>query len=182
MSEKSEPGEGFLADVVEGWESATEPARAAGGRVVQVRTGIVQSPRGGALRLQRPLFEIGAGGRIGDGRQWISWIGIDDLLDVYLRALVDPSLSGPLNAVAPEPVRNSEYAATLARVLRRPAILPVPALGPRILLGDEGAREIAQASQRVVPEKLVASGHRFRHPDLESALRHVLGRSAGARR
>jgi uncharacterized protein (TIGR01777 family) len=177
LTEDSGPGDGFLAGVVSEWESATEPAGAGGTRVVLVRTGIVQTPRGGALRLQRPLFEIGAGGRLGSGRQWLAWIGIDDLLDIYLRALVDPSLRGAINAAAPQPVRNSEYAATLARVLRRPALIPVPGLGPRVLLGDEGAREIAEASQRVVPARLEAAGHRFRHPDLESALRHLLGRT-----
>jgi uncharacterized protein (TIGR01777 family) len=178
LTESSARGDGFLADVVDGWEAAGDAARQGGARTVQVRTGIVQTPRGGVLKLQRPLFEIGAGGRLGRGDQWFSWIGIDDLLDVYLRALADPTMQGPVNAVAPEPVRNSEYAATLARVLHRPALLPVPALGPKILLGSEGAREIAEASQRVAPTRLNAAGHEFRHPDLESALRHVLGRGA----
>jgi uncharacterized protein len=144
--------------------------------VVLVRTGIVQSPRGGTLRLMRPLFAAGLGGRLGDGRQWLSWIGIDDLVDVYHRALWDTTLSGPVNAVAPQPVRNDEYTRTLARVLHRPAVLPVPALGPRVLLGAQGARELACASQRVSPQRLSAAGHRFRHPALEQALRHLLGR------
>jgi uncharacterized protein len=179
LTEQSAPGDGFLAEVVRDWETAAAPATQSGCRVVRIRTGIVQSPRGGALRLQRPLFEIGAGGRIGGGKQWMSWIGIDDLLDIYLRALVDARMEGPVNAVAPVPVRNSEFAATLARVLRRPALIPVPSFGPRLLLGSEGSREIAEASQRVLPEQLLAAGHRFRHPDLESALRHVLGRTRG---
>ena len=145
-------------------------------RVVRVRTGIVQSPRGGTLKLMRPLFSAGLGGRLGDGRQWLSWIGIDDLVDVYHRALWDTALSGPVNAVAPQPVRNTEYTDTLAHVLRRPAVLPVPSLGPRLLLGEQGARELACASQRVIPDQLSQSGHRFRQPDLDQALRHLLGR------
>lgn len=145
--------------------------------MVQVRTGIVQSPRGGTLKLMRPLFSAGLGGRLGDGRQWLSWIGIDDLVDVYHRALWDTTLSGPVNAVAPQPVRNSEYTRTLGSVLRRPALLPVPSLGPRILLGEQGARELACASQRVAPQRLADAGHRFRQPDLDTALRHLLGRS-----
>jgi uncharacterized protein (TIGR01777 family) len=177
LAEDSDRGDGFLADVVAEWEEATTPARQAGLRVVLVRTGIVQSPRGGTLKLLRPLFSAGLGGRLGNGRQWLSWIGIDDLLDVYHRALWDTTLSGPVNAVAPHPVRNSEYTSALAAVLRRPAMLPVPSLGPRLLLGGQGARELVCASQRVAPRKLVAAGHRFRQPDLDRALRHLLGRT-----
>jgi uncharacterized protein len=179
LTETSERGEGFLADVVSDWEAATAPAGEAGIRVVNVRTGVVQSPSGGTLRLLYPLFAAGLGGRLGDGRQWLSWIGLDDLLDVYLQALVDTSVTGPLNAVTPCPVRNEDYTSTLARVLHRPAVLPVPALGPRLLLGDEGDRELARASQRVVPQRLAGAGHQFRYPDLESALRHCLGRTGG---
>jgi uncharacterized protein (TIGR01777 family) len=176
LTEDSPRGEGFLADVVADWEDATRPAAAAGIRTVQVRTGIVQTPRGGMLRLLSPLFEAGLGGRLGSGQQWLAWIGLDDLLDVYLRAVLDPALSGPVNAVAPEPVRNADYTRTLAAVLHRPAVLPVPAFGPRLLLGEEGAREIAQASQYVRPERLIAAGHVFRQPELEGALRHLFGR------
>jgi uncharacterized protein (TIGR01777 family) len=178
LTEDSDRGDGFLADVVADWEDATAAAGRAGVRVVQVRTGIVQSPRGGTLKLMRPLFSAGLGGRLGSGRQWLSWIGIDDLVDVYHRALWDTALSGPVNAVAPQPVRNAEYTRTLAHVLHRPAVLPVPSLGPRLLLGEQGARELACASQRVLPERLRQVGHRFRHPDLDSALRHLFGRSA----
>lgn len=177
LTEDSDRGDGFLADVVTDWEEATAPAQQAGVRVARVRTGIVQSPAGGTLKLMRPLFSAGLGGRLGDGRQWLSWIGIDDLVDVYHRALWDSTLSGPVNAVAPQPVRNSEYTAVLARVLRRPAVLPVPSLGPRLVLGDQGARELACASQRVAPARLAAAGHRFRRPDLDGALRHLLGRT-----
>ncbi|GIG69260.1 TIGR01777 family oxidoreductase [Phytomonospora endophytica] len=176
LDEDSARGTGFLSDVVTDWEAAAGSAAEDGVRVVCVRTGVVQSPRGGALRVQRPLFSAGLGGRIGDGRQWLSWIGIDDTADVYLRALVDERLSGPVNAVAPTPVRNREYTRILAGVLSRPALFPVPEVGPRLLLGQEGAREVALASQRVEPAKLAAVGHSFRHPDLETALRHVLGR------
>jgi uncharacterized protein len=178
LTEDSDRGDGFLADVVADWEGSTAPAEQAGGRVVRVRTGIVQSPRGGTLRLMRPLFSAGLGGRLGSGRQWLSWIGIDDLVDVYHRALWDTTLSGPVNAVAPQPVRNTEYTRTLAHVLHRPAVLPVPPLGPRLLLGEQGARELACASQRVIPMQLIEFGHRFRQPDLDSALRHLFGRSA----
>lgn len=180
LTEDSERGEGFLADLVADWEAATTPADAGGSRVVQVRTGIVQSPSGGALQLQRLLFETGLGGRLGDGRQWTAWVGIDDMVDIYLRALIDPALTGPVNAVAPGVVRNSEYTEVLARVLRRPAVLPVPAFAPALLLGREGATEVAQASQRVVAARLSAAGHRFRWPELEPALRHVLGRGGDA--
>ena len=176
LTEDSDRGDGFLADVVADWEDATAPAEQAGARVVRVRTGIVQSPRGGTLRLLRPLFSAGLGGRVGDGRQWLSWIGIDDLVDVYHRALWDTSLSGAVNAVVPQPIRNVDYTRTLAHVLRRPAVLPVPPMGPRLLLGAQGARELALASQRVAPERLESAGHRFRHADLDGALRHMFGR------
>jgi uncharacterized protein (TIGR01777 family) len=175
LTEDSDRGDGFLADVVADWEDATAPTEQAGGRVVLVRTGIVQSPRGGTLRLLRPLFSAGLGGRVGDGWQWLPWIGIDDVVDIYHRGLWDTALSGPVNAVAPEPVRNADYTRTLARVLHRPAVLPVPRIGPRLLLGDQGARELASASQRVIPARLQQAGHRFRHPDLDQALRHLLG-------
>jgi uncharacterized protein len=177
LTETSGRGDGFLADVVADWEDALAPAEQSGARVVRIRTGIVQSPSGGTLRLLRPLFAAGLGGRIGDGQQWLPWIGIDDLVDIYYRALWDERLSGPVNAVAPEPVRNAEYTDTLGRVLHRPTVLPVPALGPRVLLGDQGARELACASQRAVPAVLTAADHHFRHPYLDQALRHVLGRA-----
>jgi hypothetical protein len=175
LTEDSERGDGFLADVVAEWEDATVPAQEAGARVVRVRTGIVQSPAGGTLRLLRPLFAAGLGGRVGNGQQWLSWIGIDDLVDVYHRGLWDTDLSGPVNAVAADPVRNVDYTRTLAHVLRRPALLPVPPFGPRLLLGEQGARELAFASQRVLPARLQQADHRFRRPDLEQTLRHLLG-------
>ncbi len=177
LTETSDRGDGFLADLVTDWEAASTPAADAGVRVVTVRTGIVQSPRGGTLQLFYPLFAAGLGGRLGSGRQWTSWIGIDDLVDIYHRALMDPELSGPLNAVAPDAVRNTDYTRTLATVLHRPALLPVPTLGPRLLLGTEGSTELAEANQRVRPQRLIEAEHHFRHPDLDEALRHLLGRT-----
>ncbi|MCB1291299.1 TIGR01777 family oxidoreductase [Mycolicibacterium sp.] len=175
LDEDSPRGRGFLADVVAEWEAATGPAADAGRRVVMVRTGIVQAAAGGTLRLLRPLFALGLGGRLGSGRQWLSWIGIDDLLDIYYRALYDSRLAGPVNAVAPNPVRNFDYTRALAQTLHRPALLPVPAVGPRVLLGRQGAVELAEADQRVAPARLQALRHRFRQPDVADALAHQLG-------
>ncbi len=175
LDENSPRGRGFLADVVADWEAATRPAAETGRRVVMVRTGIVQSAAGGTLKLLRPLFSAGLGGRLGTGRQWLSWIGIDDLLDIYYRAVYDSRLAGPVNAVAPNPVRNEEYTRALASTLNRPALLPVPSIGPRVLLGKQGAVELAEADQRVVPAALQALGHRFRQPTVEDALAHQLG-------
>jgi uncharacterized protein (TIGR01777 family) len=176
LTEESPCGTGFLADLVADWENATAPAAEAGVRVVCVRTGIVQTPRGGTLRLFFPLFLAGLGGPLGDGGQWLSWIGIDDLCDIYLHAVADAGIEGPVNAVSPNPVRNADYARTLAQILRRPALLPVPSFGPRLLLGAQGAEELALADQRVHPARLVARGYQFRHPHAEQALRHLLGR------
>jgi uncharacterized protein (TIGR01777 family) len=175
LDEDSPRGDGFLADVVADWEAATAPAADAGLRVVAVRTGIVQSSAGGTLKLLRPLFAAGLGGRLGSGRQWLSWIGIDDLLDIYYRALYDTRLVGPVNAVGPEPVRNAEYTRALAATMHRPALLPVPSFGPRLLLGKQGALELAEASQRVRPDRLTALGHRFRSTTVTDALAHQLG-------
>jgi uncharacterized protein (TIGR01777 family) len=179
LGEDTSRGDGFLADVVADWEAATAPAADGGLRVVAVRTGIVQAARGGTLKLMRPLFAAGLGGRLGSGQQWLSWIGIDDLIDVYYRALYDGRLTGPVNAVAPNPVRNVDYTASLARTMHRPAVLPVPAFGPRLLLGSQGARELAEANQRVVPGKLQNAGHRFRQPVIGEALAHQLGHDHG---
>ena len=175
LDEDSPRGQGFLADVVADWESATAPAADAGVRVVTVRTGIVQAAAGGTLRLLRPLFAAGLGGRLGTGRQWLSWIAIDDLLDIYYRGLYDARLAGPVNAVAPNPVRNTDYTRALAQTLNRPALLPVPSIGPRLLLGRQGAVELAEANQRVAPATLQSLGHRFRQPTVSDALGHQLG-------
>ena len=177
VDEAAAPGGGFLPEVCAAWEAAAEPARAAGLRVAHVRIGIVLDPRGGALGKMLPIFKLGLAGRLGAGTQWMSWIAIDDLLDVLHRALVDARVRGPLNAVAPNPVTNAAFTATLARVLRRPAFLPAPAFALRLALG-EMAQPLLLASTRVVPAGLLALEHRFRHPDLEGALRHLLGRRA----
>ena len=176
LDENSPRGDGFLAEVVADWEAATAPAAAAGLRVVRVRTGIVQAAAGGTLKLLRHLFATGLGGRLGSGRQWLSWIGLDDLLDVYYRAIYDDRLTGAVNAVGPEPVRNSDYTKALAATLRRPALVPVPSIGPRLLLGKQGAAELAEADQRVRPAMLEELGHRFRQPTVRDALAHQLGR------
>ena len=138
------------------------------------------SARGGMLQPLRPVFLTGLGGRVGDGRQWMSWIDLDDLTDVYARALVDGELVGPINAVAPMPVRNKEFTATLAHVLHRPALVPIPKAALRVVVGDDGLREVACASQRVEPARLSAAGFRFRRPSLEASLRHQLGHPAPA--
>lgn len=176
LSEDSAPGDGVVADIVRDWEAATVPAREAGLRVPILRTGVVQAAAGGMLAVLRPLFLAGLGGPIAGGRQWLSWIGVDDICDVFYRAALDDRLDGPVNAVAPHPVRNAEFTATLGRVLRRPTVLPVPAIAPELLLTPTGARSLALADQRVVPSRLLQLGHRFRMPDLEPVLRHQLGR------
>jgi uncharacterized protein len=174
VTEATPPGEGFLAGVVQEWERAADPARAAGIRVAHLRFGIVQSPRGGALRTQLPLFRLGLGGRVGSGRQYVSWVAIDDVVAAIEHALGSERLSGAANVTAPEPVTNAEYARTLGRVLRRPAILPAPAAAVTLALG-EFAGEIL-TGQRVLPDRLLEDGFEFRYPELEGALRHVLGR------
>ena len=180
LTEESSSGSGFLAEVCRQWEDATRAAEEAGLRVVHVRTGIVQSPEGGQLGLQLPLFKLGLGGRLGSGRQWLSWITIDDIVGVYEHALASDDLRGPVNGVAPEPVRNRTYTNVLARVVRRPAPFVVPKIGPAVLLGSEGADEVAMANQRVHPAVAERTGYAFTHTHLEPALRAVLGRPAPA--
>lgn len=176
LTEELPAAEGFLAEVCRSWESAADPAREAGVRTVHVRTGIVQSAAGGQLALQLPIFRAGLGGPLGDGTAWMSWISLDDLIELYALVALTPGLEGPVNAAAPHPVRASEYAATLARVLGRPHAVPVPPFGPRLLLGADGARELALASLRVSADRAEQWGHQFRHPTLEEALRHELCR------
>jgi len=175
LTEASSGGRGFLADVVRRWEEAADPARAAGLRVVHLRTGPVQTAAGAGLPKQALMFRLGIGGRLGSGRQWLSWISLDDIAGAYLHALTREDLDGPVNAVAPNPVTNAEFTATLARILRRPAVLHVPAFGPRLVLG-EAADELLFVSQRARPARLQATGYRFQRPELEPALRHTLGR------
>jgi uncharacterized protein len=175
LTEASSGGRGFLADVVRQWEAAADPARAAGLRVVHLRTGPVQDAAGAGLPKQALMFRLGAGGRFGSGRQWLSWVALDDITGAYLHALTHDDLAGPVNAVAPNPVTNAEFTATLARVLRRPAVLHVPAFAPRLVLG-EFADEMLFTSMRIRPVRLLETGYRFRFPELEPALRHTLGR------
>lgn len=175
FTESSPAGKGFLADVCVQWEDATEVASKAGIRVAHLRTGIVLSPKGGALKKLLPLFKLGAGGRMGNGRQWQSWISIDDEV-AAIDHLLTSSLSGAVNLTAPKPVTQAEFTATLARVLKRPALLPVPSFGPKLLLGGELADALLFTGQKVLPKALTADGFTFRHPDLESALRSLLNR------
>lgn len=175
LDESSAPGAGFLAQVCREWEAATEPAERAGIRVVRLRIGLVLSAAGGALGTMLPLFRAGLGGRLGDGRQFISWIAHDDLIGVIHHALIDDSLRGPVNAVAPQPVRNAEFTRTLGRVLRRPTVLPAPAAALRLALG-EMANELLLSSTRLAPRALAAAGFEPRFSRLEPALRFELGR------
>lgn len=176
LTEESPAGEGFLAGLCRDWEAAADPAREAGIRVVNARLGVVLSREGGALKQMLAPFKLGLGGKLGSGNQYFSWIAIDDGIAVLMFALERDELSGPVNGVAPEAVTNRELTKTLGRVLKRPAVMGVPRFALRILLG-ELADEGLLASQRVLPAKLKAMGFGFRYPDLEGALRHVLGRS-----
>ncbi|HEX2100273.1 MAG TPA: TIGR01777 family oxidoreductase [Candidatus Synoicihabitans sp.] len=175
VDERAGPGSDFLATVCQAWEGELAAAEAANVRVVALRTGVVLSPAGGALAKMLPAFRLGLGGRLGHGRQWLSWISLDDWLDVCRAALTNPKLRGACNATAPAPVRQSEFATTLAKVLDRPALLAVPAPVLRLALGELADRALL-TSTRAVPAALVQSGHRFRDPVLEVALRRLLGR------
>ena len=175
LNEDSLLGSDFLAEVGKEWEAATAPAADAGIRVVHLRLGIILARDGGALpRMVRP-FLLGAGGPIGSGRQWMSWIALDDAVRVVLEVLQNPEARGPFNAVAPEPVRNADFAARLGEVLHRPALIPVPAFALRLLFG-EMADAALLSSQRVLPARLGALGFEFRHPTLLGALGAVLAR------
>ena len=174
LTEDSAAGEGFLPDVSQAWEAACQPAVDAGIRVVSMRFGMILSPQGGALKSSLLPAKF-AGGRLGNGQQWWSWIAIDDVLGAIYHALATPTLSGPVNFVSPQPLRNVEFAKTLGRVLKRPALFPAPAVGLRLALG-EMADALLLTSARVQPNRLQQSGYSFRFPELEGALRHLLGR------
>lgn len=174
VDEDSSPGSGFLAQTARDWERATEPADQAGIRVVIARTGIVLGRDGGVLERMLLPFRLGAGGRLGSGKQWISWIAMDDMVRA-LRFLIDSTVRGAVNLVAPEPVRNEELTKVLARVLHRPAVLPVPSFALELLFGTMADNTIL-ASQRVAPKRLAGAGFEFRHPRLEEALRFELRR------
>ena len=178
LTEESRPGEGFLAEVVMAWEMATSPASEAGIRVANIRSAVVVSPSGGALAPMMIPMRLGIGGKLGSGAQYWSWIALDDHIAAVQHILGTEGLSGPVNLASPEPVRNADFVATIGRVLRRPAVLPVPAFALKIALGPQMANQMALYSQRVVPRKLEESGFKFAYPDLEGAFRHVLGRPA----
>ncbi len=169
LTEDSSPGKGFAADLAREWEQASSPAADAGIRTVQMRIGIVLSPRGGALRKMLLPFKLGAGGRIGDGRQWMSWIDLQDIIGAIQHILRSDLIHGPVNLVAPKPVTNAEFTKTLGSVLSRPTIFPVPAFAARLAFG-EMADELLLASERVEPTKLISSGYPFRYPTLRSSL------------
>jgi len=173
LTEKEPPGEGFLCEVVREWEKASEPASQCGIRAVNLRFGIVLSQTGGTLGELLPLFRIGLGGPLAGGRQFFSWISIRDAVATIQFALDTATLSGPVNVVSPNPIRQREFARILGRVMNRPAWFNVPRWALRLRVGKEFADTILW-SQRIVPEKLLASGYRFRHPDLEAALRDLL--------
>lgn len=169
LDETSAAGSGFLADVCRQWETAAQPAVDAGVRVVNLRFGVVLGPGSGALARMEPVFRLGLGGKLGSGRQWMSWISLDDALAAILFVLDRPSIEGPVNLTAPNPVTNADFTRTLARELHRPAILPVPAPALRLALG-EMAGETLLSSARVYPSKLTAAGFRFAHPTITRAL------------
>ena len=175
LREESGAGSSFLSQVCQEWEAATKPAAASGIRVVNLRFGFILSLAGGGLAKMLPAFKMGAGGKIGSGKQYMSWIGIDDLLQIILFATTTETLTGPVNAVAPNPVTNLEFTKTLGRVLGRPAIFPMPAFVVRLAFGEMG-EELLLASARIQPARLLSAGYQFRFPKLEGALRHLLGR------
>ena len=171
LDENAKMGEGFLAEVCRDWEEATRPAADAGIRVVNLRIGVVLSRLGGALAKMLTPFKLGLGGRIASGGQYLSWISLDDAIGSIHHALICEQLSGPVNAVAPGAVTNSEITKTLGKVLRRPTIFPIPAIAAKLAFG-EMADELLLSSTHVVPSKLTASQYEFRHPELERALRY----------
>lgn len=174
LTEDVGPGPGFLAEVCRQWEAATEPAAAAGIRVAHLRTGIVQSAAGGALKSLLLPFKLGVGGRYGSGRQWLPWIHIDDDVRAIRFVLENETLNGPVNVTAPGPVRVGDYAKAIGRALGRPAVLPTPTLALHAIVGRDMTREMLLGSLRVVPKRLQHAGFTFRHPDLDEALADVL--------
>lgn len=173
LTESSHAGDGYLAEIVQAWEAAAAPAEEAGIRVARIRTGLVLSPRGGALEPLRKIFRTGLGGRLGSGRQWWSWITLGDELRA-IRWLLEHDVSGPVNLTAPNPVTNADFSKALGRALHRPAVVPVPRFGPELVLGRELAGELLFSSQRAVPAVLTEAGFTFEHTDLDAALQSVL--------
>eukprot|EP00752_Nemacystus_decipiens_P015048 g13404.t1 len=167
----------FLAEVCVEWERAAEPARQAGIRVVHVRIGIVLSPDGGALAEMLLPFKLGLGGRLGSGRQWMSWIALPDLVRIIEYAVDTPGIAGPINATAPDPVTNLQFTKALGRALKRPTLLPVPGFAPKLLYGKDCAEATALRSVRAIPKRLIDAGFVFQFTDLDAALRHALDRA-----
>ena len=175
LREDSPSGTGFAAEVCRQWEAATQPAANAGIRTAQLRIGVVMSADGGALPKMLPAFRLGLGGRLGNGRQWWTWVSVRDVVGAIHHVLNNESLSGPVNTVAPIPVTNTEFTSILASVLNRLAIFPLPAFAVRLIFGEMG-EELFLGSQRVEPAKLAATGYQFQHPDLGNALKVILQR------
>jgi len=173
LSESSAAGTGFLADVVREWEAAAQPTRDAGVRTVHLRIGVVLSQHGGALKMMLPAFRAGLGGTLGDGKHWMSWITLDDLVRIIEFAVSNEGIMGVLNTVAPNPVTNAEFTRTLGKALHRPTVLPIPAFVLRSLFG-QFAEETLLTSERVIPEKLLQARFKFDHADLEKAWMSVL--------
>jgi hypothetical protein len=173
LTETSPTGDGFLADVARAWEAAAEPAHSAGVRVVHPRIGVVLSKEGGALAAMKLPFQLGLGGHLGNGEQWFSWVALDDLVQIIVSAVDDQQFSGAINCTAPEPVTNGDFTRLLAYVLNRPALIPVPAFALKLLPGKM-ADEALLASERVIPQRLLDAGFKFKHPELLEALTSTL--------
>ena len=173
LREESAPGQGFLAEVCQDWEEATTPAVQADIRTAHVRTGVVLSPKGGALGAMLPPFKMGLGGRTGSGRQWMSWIDVRDVVGAIHHILKNDLIQGALNMVSPKPVRNAEFAKTLASVLSRPAIFPLPAFAVKVAFGQMG-EEMLLGSQKVEASKLISTGYPFRYRELRASLESIL--------
>jgi uncharacterized protein (TIGR01777 family) len=176
LTEDSRPGTGFLAEVSRQWEAAATPAAEAGIRVVNARIGVVLSTKGGALPKLLTPFRLGVGGPFGSGKQWMSWISLDDVIAALRHALDSAALHGPVNLTAPAPIRNRDLARALGKALSRPAFLPTPAFALRMIMGSEMADALLLASQRVEPRRLTKTGFKFTHPELDEALRSILAR------
>ena len=173
LDENAAIGTGFLADVCKEWEAAAAPAVDAGIRTVFLRTGIVLSKKGGALKKQLPIFKLGVGGKFGNGKHWQSWISITDEVNAIIHLLTS-QLSGPINLTAPEPVTNAGFTKELSKAVSRPAVLPIPSFGPKLLLGGELADALLFTGQRVIPSALTRDGYVFTHQTLDAALRALL--------
>jgi uncharacterized protein len=175
LDETSTPGGGFLAEVVQQWEKAATPAHDAGVRLVHPRLGLVLHPDGGVLAKLIPVFNVGGGGKIGKGEQWMSWVGMHDVLRALVFLMVTDTLSGPVNITAPNPATNAQFSQTLGEVLHRPAIATVPEFAVKLMFGEMG-EETLLSGQRVLPRRLLGANFRFEYPELADALRHELGK------